>query len=64
MNQWCQIAKIAMTMWQNKVKSDIQSIQDRFPIPIAIQYFAGDKLPTKVYTVKFLFLTLNQESKF
>ena len=23
MNQWCPIAKIAMTMWQNKVKSDV-----------------------------------------
>ena len=35
-NQWCTIAQIAMTMWQNKVKSDVQSIQDRFTIPIAI----------------------------
>ena len=24
-NQWCPIAKMAMTMWQNKVKSDVQS---------------------------------------
>ena len=63
-NQWCPIAKIAMTMWQNKLKSDVQSIQDRFAIPIAIQYFAGDKLPRKAYTVKFSFLTMNQESKF
>ena len=50
-------------MWQNKVKSDMQSIQDRFAMPVAIQYFAGDKLPRKVYTVKFSFLTMNHESK-
>ena len=37
-NQLCPIAKIAMTMWKNKVKYDMQSIQDRFAIPIAIQY--------------------------
>ena len=36
LNQWCPIAKIAITMWQNKVKSDVQSIQDRFAIPVAI----------------------------
>ena len=63
-NQWCPIAKIAMTMWQNKLKSDVQSIQDRFAIPIVIQYFAGDKLPRKAYTEKFSFLTMNHESKF
>ena len=22
-NQWCPIAKVAMTIWQNKVKSDV-----------------------------------------
>ena len=62
LNQWCPSAKIAMTMWQNKVKSDMYSIQDRFAISIAIQYFAGDKLPRKTYTVKFSFLTPNHES--
>ena len=36
-NQWCPIDKIDMTMWQNKMKSDVQSIQDRFAIPILIQ---------------------------
>ena len=62
-NQWCPIAKIAMTMWQNKVESDVQSIQDRYAIPIGIEYFAGDKLPRKAYRVKFSFLTMNHESK-
>ena len=38
-NQWCLIAKIGMTMWQNKVKSDVQFIQDRFAIPIANTIF-------------------------
>ena len=38
-NQWCPIARIAMTMLQNTVKSDVQSIQDRFAVPIAISYF-------------------------
>ena len=54
-NQWCPIANLAMTMWQNKVKSDEQFIQDRFAIPIAFQYFAGDKLPRKAFTVKCFF---------
>ena len=63
-NQWCPIARIAMTMWQNTVKKDVQSIQDRFAIPIAIKYFDGVKVPRKAYTVKFSFLTMNHESKF
>ena len=49
-DQWNPIAKIAMTMWQNKVKSDMQSIHDRFTIPSVIQYFAGDKLHKMVYS--------------
>ena len=44
------------------MKSDVQSIQDRYAIPIAIQYFAGDKIPRKACTVKFSFLTMNHES--
>ena len=63
-NQWCQIAKIAMTIQQNKIKSDVQSIQDRFAIPFAIQYYSGNKLSRKAYTVKSSFLTMNDESKF
>ena len=42
----------------------MQSIQDRFVIPSVIQYFAGDKIPRKAYTVKLSFLTMNHESKF
>ena len=43
-----------MTMWQNKVKSDVQSIQDRFAIPVAIQYYAGDKLPREAYKIEII----------
>ena len=63
-NQWYPISKTALTMWQNKVKRAAQFIQDGFAIPIAIQYYAGDKLPRKAYTVKFSFLTMNHKSKF
>ena len=63
-NQWRPIAKIAMTMCQNKVKNDVQSIQDRFAIPVVIQYYTRDKPPRKAYTVKFLFPRMNHESKF
>ena len=45
------------------MKSDVQSIQDRFAIPIAIKYFDGVKVPRKAYTVKFSYLTMNHESK-
>ena len=64
MNQWCPIAKIAMTMWQNNLKSDVQSFLDRFAIPIAIQYYTGNKLPKDAHTMKFLFLIMSHESKF
>ena len=62
--QWCPIFRIAMTMSQNKVKCDVLFIQDRFAIPVAIQYVVGEKLLRKAYIVKYSFLTMNQESKF